>query len=320
MINIGVIGAGPNGTGHIEYYSKSPRARLVAVADPMVDRARQVCSGSGATVVGDYRQLLEMVDAVVIASPNPFHKEQAIAAASMGKHIYCEKPMGLCLADAREIAAAVAAAKVASAVGFSVRFGGVFRTMLQLANEGALGRVLSVCSRRLGYTAPSNDSPWRLDHSKSGGLLLEINIHEIDWMMAVGGEVETVYARTWATNPGPRANDQLFVTLGFAGGATGMHEGSWVSPIPCYYRSVQGTEAGVNTDEWGSRLYRSNLGKNREDLAAGPNFDLRGNFLDSIETRTPSEADAAWGLKVMAVTEAIFKSAQTQSIVKMSEM
>jgi predicted dehydrogenase len=168
---------------------------------------------------------------------------------------------------------------------------------------------------------PSKTPEWRRDHRKSGGLLLEINIHEIDWMMAVGGEVETVYARTWAARPdSPRSNDQLFVSLGFAGGATGMHEGSWLSPIPCFYRSVQGTEAGVNTDEWGSKLFHAGAGKNRTDLAAGERFDLRGNFLDSIEHGTPGVADVNCALKVMAVVEAIFESAQSGKVVRMSDM
>lgn len=318
MIRIGVIGAGPNGAGHVEYYSKSPRTKVTAIGDPVIERATSLANQCGATAVADYHHLLEIVDAVVISSPNFLHKEQAISAAQAGKHVFCEKPMGLDLTEACEIAAAVKTAKVASAIGFSVRFDAIFHTMLGIANRGELGRIVSVCSRRIFYMDPSKTPEWRRDHRKSGGLLLEINIHEIDWMMAVGGEVETVYARTWAARPeSPRSNDQLFITLGFAGGATGMHEGSWLSPIPNFYRSIQGTSAGLNTDEWGGKLFHAVAGKNRTDLPAGEKFDLRGNFLDSIEHGTPGVADVDCGLKVMAVVEAIFESAQTGKIVKL---
>ena len=131
-------------------------------------------------------------------------------------------------------------------------------------------------------------------------------------MMAVGGEVESVYARIWAADPdSPRSNDQIFVMLGFDSGETGMHEGSWLSPIGCYYRSIQGTEAGVNTDEWGNKLYHARVGQGRTELTPGPKYDLRGNFLDSIEQGIPCVADVHWGLKVMTVAEAIFDSART---------
>lgn len=313
MINIGVIGAGQNAAGHVRYYAQNPRAKVICIADPALDRAQSLAGSCGARAVADYRSFLDSVDAVIITSPNFLHAEQAVTCAAAGKHIYCEKPMGLSLSDARHIAAAVKEAKVASQIGFSVRFTPEARTMQRVANSGELGKIVSVCSRRLMYINPAGEG-WRADQRLSGGLLYEINIHELDWMMAVGGPVRSVFARTWTAEPSiaqsPRSNDQLWITLQFASGATGMHEGSWISPIPCFYRSVQGTQAGMNTSEWGDKLYHANSGENRTDVVADPPFDLRDNFLDAIEQRGPATADVQWGIKVMAVAEAVIESAE----------
>jgi predicted dehydrogenase len=89
MIRIGIIGAGPNATGHGEYYAKSTRAKVVAVADVATDRAAKLAEICSAKAIADYKQMLGDIDAVVIASPNFLHKEQAIACAEAGKHVYC---------------------------------------------------------------------------------------------------------------------------------------------------------------------------------------------------------------------------------------
>jgi predicted dehydrogenase len=319
MQRIGIIGAGPNAAGHARYYAASQRARLVAVADPDTARAQALASETGCKAVADFRSFLADVDAVVVASPNFLHLEHAVAVAEAGKHLYCEKPMGLSLADADRIAAAVAKAKVASQVGFSPRNSGALRGIARRAQAGELGGLISVLSRRLGWMDPAKQVGWRKDPGKSGGLLMEINIHELDWMMMAGGAVEWVSARTWSRNPGhPRANDYVWVTLGFAGGHTGMHEGSWAAPAPAYFRGVQGTEGAATTDEWGSKLYLTKAGKDRVETPADPDFDLRGNWLDAIAGTAKAECDVTWGRQVMAVGEAVFTSAASNAPVRIT--
>ena len=315
MIRIGLIGAGPNGADHARYYNQSSRSELVAIADPDRERAQALATELGTQAVADYHEFLDHVDAVVISSPNFLHREHAVACAEAGKHIYCEKPMGISLDEAEQIAQAVQKAGVKSVVGFATRFTPPFQTMEQVLKQEKLGQIISVCSRRLVYSDPAHMAGWRRDHNLSGGLLLEINIHELDWMLSVGGLVESVYARAWAANPvSPRSNDHLWITLNFKSGAVGSHEGSWVSSVPNFYRSVEGTKGGLNTDEWGSQVYLAQPGENRETLSLGDGFDLRGHFLDCIEKNVAPVADTNWGLHVMAVTEAIFESIASKAV------
>ena len=285
------------------------RTKVVAIADPDTARADALAKETGAKAYGDFRQFLDQVDAVVVSSPNFLHREQAIAVAQAGKHLYCEKPVGLNGSDARAIAAAVKAAKVVSQVGFSVRFDGAVQEMLKRLKAGELGELVSTASRRLMWMEPVK-SGWRADHNKSGGLLYEVNIHEIEWMM-YAAEVKSVYARKRSTtNQGPMANDHIWVTLNYANGAVGTHEGSWLSPTCMFYRNLQGSEAGFSTNEWGSDLYFARGAANRETITGLKAYDVRGNFLDAIAGTAKATADVEWGVKVMSVCDALLESAR----------
>lgn len=321
MIRIGIIGAGPNAVGHAQYYAHSSRSRVVAIADPDQQRATALARELEAESVSDYHEFLDKVDAVIISSPNFLHREHAIICAEAGKHIYCEKPMGLSLLDARAIAEAVKRTGVKSTVGFTVRFESPIQTIQHLAEAGELGQMLSLCSRRLFYFDPAHLTGWRKDSRLSGGLLMEISLHELDWMMALGGDVSSVYARTWAAEVvDERSNDHIWVTLNFANGAVGLHEGSWLSPTPAFYRNVQGTSRGLQTDEWGSKIFDALPGKDRVEREMDSKFDLEGHFLDCIEERVQPVADVAWGVKVMTVAEAVVVSAAQKRVVAITEL
>ncbi len=316
MIKIGVIGAGGNGSGHARYYSESERAEVIAVADPDKSRAYALAREIDAEAFGNYRDFLDMVDAVVISSPNFLHRDHAVECAEAGKHVFCEKPMGLSAEQAEEIAAAVRDAGVQSFVGFSVRFGAQVQTMQAYKDEGRLGRVFSVWSRRLTYMDPAKREGWRVDHMLSGGLLYEINIHELEWMMALGGKVKSVFGRRMAREQQtPRANDHIWFMLNFGDDAVGMHEGSWCTACGEYRRGVIGTAGALTTERWGQKLFHARNGEKETQAEMCPRFDKRAHFLDVVEGTAESRADAQWGLEVMRAAEAVIVSANTGQVV-----
>ena len=181
-----------------------------------------------------------------------------------------------------------------------------------------MGDLISVWSRRLFYVDMSRAPGWRADHALSGGVLFEINVHELEWMMAVGGELRSVYARAYAEGQSsPLANDHIWFTLNFAGGAVGLHEGSQVSPLSEYARGVTGSRAALQTTDWGQRLLFAERGGDPTDVPLDPAFDLRGHFLDCVENDARSVADAEWGLQVMTAADAILGSARTGQVVKL---
>ena len=318
MIRIGIIGAGNNAAGHARYYAKSGRATVAAIADPAGAARGPLCGEIGCRGVAAFRELLDDVDAVVVSSPNFLHRDHAVACAAAGKHVYVEKPMGLSLGEAREIRDAVSDAGVASAVGFSVRLAGNVRAMLRRVREGDVGTLIGVRSIRSMKFPDETFDGWRGDPAKSGGVLMEINLHELDWIALIGAEAEAgghgggrvsrVFARRAAGADHPRANDHAWLLFDYEHGGHGTHEASWRCPDMSFHRGVWGTEAGLHTGEWGNDLHRRDPAGTAAVEPDEP-FDLRGHWLDRIEGRADdARCGVDWGLKVMSIAEAAVRS------------
>src|SRR3972149_5750923 len=124
-VRIGLIGTGWIGQHHGQNILANEHAELVAVYNPTESKAKAFLERQGcpAEINKRYEDLLkrEDVDAVVIASPNASHAEQAIAAAEAGKHIYLEKPLAITLEDCRKVIKAVTRAGVKSDMGYHRR-------------------------------------------------------------------------------------------------------------------------------------------------------------------------------------------------------
>src|SRR5688500_10514721 len=122
----GIIGTGTRGAlTHIPVMKHAPESKLVALCDVSEDRLKSAASRAGAPVktYSDYQKLLANpdVNAVVIASPNLYHREQFLAALQAGKHVLCEKPAGVTPADAAAIKQAADSAKTVAMFGMQYR-------------------------------------------------------------------------------------------------------------------------------------------------------------------------------------------------------
>lgn len=322
MINIGLIGAGPNGTGNVKkLVAHSDRARLAAVADLNEEAAKTVAAEHGdadTKVVSNFEDFFDVVDLVVISSPNFLHTEQAIACANAGKHVWIEKPMALNTADADRICAAVDAAGVKSFVGFSVRFGAVPRTLGSYAKEGKLGKLRSIWSRRLCNLNMARG--WRSDFSKSGGVMSELIAHEIDWMLDIAGIPTSVYCRIQSeNNSDPKDNDHVWLTFGFENGATGTIEGSQTAQIADYYKGIVGEEGTVHDRKWGGEAHLKDKDGDRQvDNLEG--IDKHGVFLDVLEGKREPVCDAHWGRLIVALTDKALDSAVSGQVVDLSDL
>jgi predicted dehydrogenase len=318
MIRLGLIGAGPNGAGNVRnLLEHEGRCRLMAVADPNQAAAARVAAEYGGQAVTDYRDFLATVDAVVISSPNFLHAEQAVACAEAGKHVWIEKPMALSTADADRIVAAVQRAGVVSMVGFSVRFDAVQKRMREVLDAGTIGQVFSIWSRRMTWSDPAKRQGWRSSFAQSGGLMSEIVAHEIDWIVDVMGAPSSVHCRVASQlHDAPGANDHVWMTLGFGAEATGSIEASMMAQIADFYRGMVGDKGSLFTARWGQDLHLQTSRDKTEVLEAKTSFDKFGHFLDAIEGRCETVADANCGRRVVAITEKALESALSGQVVK----
>lgn len=313
MIRIGVIGAGPNGTGNAKALAKhDQRCRIVAVADPSQEAAKKLAQVYSAKTFAAPQDMLNEVDAVVISSPNFLHPEQTILAANAGKHVFIEKPMALTVAEADRMVEAVTRAKVASMIGFSVRFDRVVRKMKEVVQAGTLGDLVSLWSRRCAFFDPSKIQGWRLDYARSGGVLTELMVHEIDWILDIAGPPTTVYCRKASRrHDDPRDNEHIWLTLGFGSETTATIEGSQMSLIADLYKGIIGSKATLHTRKWGGELHLQTDTSATTQLDLAPVFDKHGHFLDVIEGRCQSVADVRYGRMITRLCETIIESCTT---------
>lgn len=312
MIRIGVIGAGKNGAGHCRRFMEKHgnRCTIAAVADVNAEAAGELAGQCNARAMSKADELIEAVDAVVISSPNFLHRDHAVAAAKAGKHVWVEKPMALSVAEADDIVAAVDESGVRSFVGFSVRFGGIPRTMKQFYEDGRLGELLSVWSRRVAGFGAGRANSWRGSFARSGGVMSELIAHEIDWMVDITGMPTSVFCRTTSLQrDDPRANDHVWITFSYDADFTGTIEGSQMAPIADYYKGIAGTKASAYDREWGQKLILQTGRNTAEEPDPLPSFDKHGHFLDVIEGACESAAPVHWGRKIVALSERALQSA-----------
>ena len=172
-VGIGVIGLGGRGRDHLQYYSKLPGARVVAICDvnqAQTERATQIVGkleGSQPHVHQDLRKLFEDkdVDAVSIATPNHWHALATIWACQAGKDVYCEKPACYNLFEGRAMEAAARKYKRIVQIGMQGRSLAHKQRAMDLLHSGAIGQVYmarGICFKRrpsIGHTPPEPVPP-----------------------------------------------------------------------------------------------------------------------------------------------------------------
>jgi len=237
-LSVGLIGCGLMGRTLADSFYKRRDARVVAVCDPLTSSREGAARAYEAAAYADYRELLARPDigAVVIAAPNHLHRDLAVAAAAAGKHIFCEKPMALSVADCDQMIDAAASAGVRLMVGQVLRLMFPFSRMKELATEGELGFPVCVDICRLGGIPRIG---WRARRDFSGGPLFETNVHELDLMRHLCGEVQQVsaYGGHFVRREVDYA-DVYQVNLLFRSGAVGHLHAGCAGAIDTYHGMV----------------------------------------------------------------------------------
>ena len=195
MLNIGIIGAGRIGKVHLQSVTRYVAdAKVIALADPFMNAeteewARSLGVGK---LTRDYKEILSdpEVDAVFICSSTDTHSAISLEAIAAGKHIFCEKPVDHDLGKIKAVMQALEGSPVKYQVGFNRRFDHNFAAAREAVANGRIGElaVLKITSRDPG--APP------VDYIKvSGGIFLDMTIHDFDMVRFISGEeVTEVYA------------------------------------------------------------------------------------------------------------------------------
>jgi UDP-N-acetylglucosamine 3-dehydrogenase len=226
VITVSILGAGFMGSAHAANYAAlDGRVRVKSVCARGVERAERVAASVGAEALTDLDAAVTdpAVDAVDICLPTALHREAAERAFAAGKHVFLEKPIALSLEDADAIMHAAAASGRSFMVGLVLRFWPEYVELQRRVAAGELGRPLSVTTHRL--SPPVDWNEWMADTSQSGGVPVDLLVHDFDQMNWLLGSPQRAFARTVGT--GGSAHVLALVEYE---GAEGSAEGSMLMP------------------------------------------------------------------------------------------
>ena len=354
----GPVGCGLIGVGrqadftHARAIRHSGLARIEAICDADPDLLRRRAAEYGLAperCFTRYEDLLACpaVEAVVIAPPNDVHARAAIAAARAGKHVLCEKPLGLHLQEAAAMLEAARGAGVRHMTAFTYRFVPAMRYLRDLASGGRFGEIRAVRSRRL-MDWPDASLGWRQRRASAGsGDLGDMASHRVDYAQSILGPIRRVHGllRTFVPErrlPDGRldpaeVDDWCAFLAEFDGGRVGVFESTKLARG--YGQGDEGTDdfelngasasavyrlgspTSLQVGEPGGRLgplevpeaFRGPIGRGAP-LSANPSLAFRENqmyeFLDAIRTGRPCSPDFLDGARVVAVVDAVLRSAE----------
>ena len=201
MIQIGIVGSGFMARVHAIRYADIEDAEVVGVCSPSYPESFAAEFTDDAAVYDDDEELFdEDLDAVDICTPTTTHRRLVEAAADRGFAVLCEKPVERTLTDAEAIATAVEDAGVTFLPGHVLRFFPEYVAAKDRIDAGDVGVPGTV--RTLRQSPIPADHPWFHDFDASGGALLDLAIHDFDFLRWTFGAVDSVFTRrrTWERN------------------------------------------------------------------------------------------------------------------------
>jgi predicted dehydrogenase len=191
MVNLGIAGMGYIGRVHLEASGKVPGVQVLAVATLEPEEVR--AKFPGLQVYPSYPELLRdgRLDAVIICLPTDLHEKATLEAAERGRHILCEKPMGLDAASAQRMLQAAQAHGRILMVAQVLRFWPQYARIKELIEAGEIGSIRSVTAYRLSKFPDWSD--WFRNPARSGGCLLDLQVHDVDFIHWLLGHPQSVY-------------------------------------------------------------------------------------------------------------------------------
>lgn len=340
-VRVGFLGAGLIATFHSKLLRPAALTNGVEIAragvfDPDRERADRFAAASGCPVLGSEDEVIERSDAVYVCTWTSDHHRLVAAAASAGRHVFCEKPLAFDARTARAIVRDVGLAGVTNQVGLVLRRSPAYLVAADLVRDPAAGPVFAAVLRDDQYfpTQGRYDSRWRADRRLAGrGTLLEHSIHDLDLLRTIVGELATVSAFEATRHDHDGIEDVVTTSLRFENGALGTLTSVWHDNLArpslrrleviCRHRIVV-----VDGDDWWGPVTwtdsdgaTGSLGgtgrREREALAAaaarllpdGATTNADADFVRAAAAGAPAWPDFAVAIEAHRLVDAIYRSA-----------
>jgi len=209
MVRVGIVGLGFMGQMHFRCYSASGAAKVVAVCDAdeskfkpdsgtagNIGDAEEPLDLSDVKLLTDFDKMLKEVelDAVSITLPTHMHRDFTVKALEAGFNVMCEKPMAINQAQCEDMISAAEKSGKILQIGHCIRFWPEYAKTKQIIDSGEYGNVIAASFRRLTATPTWSWQNWLMGGSKSGGALMDLHIHDADYVQYLFGMPKSVYS------------------------------------------------------------------------------------------------------------------------------
>ncbi len=323
-IKIGIVGTGSMGQTHAAGWAATP-ATIGGFVGKTAAHVQSLAAQYGARAYPDFETMLADVDVVDICTPTHLHHAQVLQAAAAGKHIVCEKPLARTVTQAQEMIAACRAAGVKLLVAHVVRFFPEYVRAREIVTTGGIGQPAVIRLSRGTFRPQKITDNWFTDTEKSGGVMLDLMIHDFDYARWVAGDVVRVFAKNAAIEHG-------LVILTHRDGAISHVEGSWAFPPPHFHTrfEIAGSDGWLAFDSEKNAAVKMALHRQKTDA---PDVPAPGILLDESPYTTqlkafyralvndePVPVSAADGLAALQISLAAIESARSGQPVEISPL
>jgi predicted dehydrogenase len=241
MIRAGIVGFGFMGKMHFRCYKALEDVQVAAICDADVEKltdakgeAGNVAGAEGPvdlSQVGLYTDFDEMLtraklDIVSITLPTFMHADYTVKALEAGANVLCEKPMALNVSECRRMIDAAEASGRLLQIGHCIRFWPEYAKTKEMVDSGKYGKVISLSMRRLGSLPAWSWDNWLTSAAKSGGALLDLHIHDSDFVQYLFGMPRSV--RTQGVRGRSGDFDHICTQYFFKDDKSVVAEGSWL--------------------------------------------------------------------------------------------
>lgn len=322
MQRVAVIGAGSLGRVHADAYSRMPNAELVGVCDILPESAEALAQKHSTKAFLNIKALLAEaeVDVIDVCTPTHVHLEYIKAAAAAGKHVCSEKPLARTTGQALEAVRVCDEAGVVLFPAQVLRWFPEYLKLRELIQDGAIGTPVIARTTRAS-ACPTGVDNWFADFKRSGGVALDLIIHDYDWLRWCFGKVRRVYARgLYEANIA--MTDYALVTLRFESGVIAHVEGSWAKAGGFVASAeIAGTEGLLHFSNKESVPITIELKAKGEGAkgtvvpespsAVSPYYLELEHFITCLEEGRKPDVSAEDGLEAVRIGEAALRSMNT---------
>jgi predicted dehydrogenase len=330
-MKIGIAGTGFMGSTHAAGWVET-LATLAGFVSQTPAHAQTLAAQYGVQVYPDFATMLAEVDVVDICTPTHLHHEMVLAAAAAGKHIICEKPLARTIEQGQEMIAACEQAGVKLLVAHVVRFFPEYAQAKATVERGDIGQPAVMRLTRGTFRPKKALDNWFVDFEKSGGMMMDLMIHDFDYARWVAGEVESVFAKNISSRHPQAPIDYGLAILTHRNGTLTHVEGSWAYPPPLFRTRLEiaGADGWLEFDSGKTAAIGLHLQQTPTEtpdvplpsspLSESPYTSQLKDFYAALVNDTPIPVTAADGLAAVQIALAAIESAQTGKAVRLESL